>query len=696
MKRIFCKKSAAALVLLCVAWAALYVGMTAAVADAELSLLHGMLTVSSTATSATGTWDTAPYITEDGSVRGGVVLENTCETKKVGMRLTNASGVAAWVSFDIRYEPSSTNNAVQVGSTIYSSGVSCSVCLESGASVDVVYSPSGKADDPASLTLSDFRIALGVSAADEAIFDADGVRFADLNGAARFAADNGLGAVRLLADGTLPAGSYTIPSGVTLVIPNDESNAEYQKPVVTNIDSNAHVAPSAYRTLTMAAGADITVENGGAICVQSGIDATGDTDLKSWNGTPTGPNGRIVMQDGSSITVGDGGSLYCYGYISGSGSVTAQSGATVWELFQLRGWRTLAALRAAADKGVFPVNQYYVQNIEVPLTICSGAVEKTYSAITLNGDTYMLGVDFIGGSGMLGIGGGDSRVVKDYIEAEDRLKLSTYGDVSLSSMVITMNIMDYSEISSAGRNLPLTNNITLRVESGALSVRQKTDVLPGAVISVAKGAALELGAVMNLYDADQWGGYAGRGLRLIPVGYSAANGSDTVRTEADLADARLDVSGTVRVAGSGMLFTTRSGADIAGADGGVIVFANGQGSAEGVSMQWDGKEYVERAVPTVPARLKNADGGYVSTSGAEAESGYVYASGAWGLGGDAPVFGDVNGDGNADALDAALILRYAVGLIGAEELPGLAQADVDDDGAVGALDAARVLGIANG
>ena len=40
---------------------------------------------------------------------------------------------------------------------------------------------------------------------------------------------------------------------------------------------------------------------------------------------------NLKMADGSSITVKSGGNLYAWGFISGSGAVLAESGATVYE-----------------------------------------------------------------------------------------------------------------------------------------------------------------------------------------------------------------------------------------------------------------------------------------------------------------------------------------------------------------------------
>ena len=59
------------------------------------------------------------------------------------------------------------------------------------------------------------------------------------------------------------------------------------------------------------------------------------------------------------------------------------------------------------------------------------------------------------------------------------------------------------------------------------------------------------------------------------------------------------------------------------------------------------------------------------------------------------VSADVNGDGRVNARDARLLLRYAAGLVGEEELD-LAASDYNGDGRVNARDARAVLRYAAG
>ena len=122
-----------------------------------------------------------------------------------------------------------------------------------------------------------------------AVFDVSGKQFYSLNSAVSYAQSNNKNKIMLVTDGVLPAGNYTIPSGITLLIPFDAAGTVYT--TTPAVVYGSHTTPSAFRTLTMASGASITVQSGGAICCSGKLSSTGQ--MGGWNGTPTGPDGRI-------------------------------------------------------------------------------------------------------------------------------------------------------------------------------------------------------------------------------------------------------------------------------------------------------------------------------------------------------------------------------------------------------------------
>ncbi|MBQ3928998.1 MAG: hypothetical protein II711_02780, partial [Clostridia bacterium] len=131
------------------------------------------------------------------------------------------------------------------------------------------------------------------------VFQVGSRLFTDLNEATGYAQSSGIAKIALVANGTLPAGNYTIPSGKTLLIPYDAGHTVCT--TSTQVEENNYTTPSVYKKLTMASGANITLDSGASLSVGSKISSQG-TSASSHNGTPSGPYGQIEMKTGSSIT----------------------------------------------------------------------------------------------------------------------------------------------------------------------------------------------------------------------------------------------------------------------------------------------------------------------------------------------------------------------------------------------------------
>ncbi|MBP5657506.1 MAG: hypothetical protein J6X52_03180, partial [Clostridia bacterium] len=450
------------------------------------------------------------------------------------------------------------------------------------------------------------------------VFKAGNQLFADLNDAVDFAVADSHDVVTLVSSGTLPAGNYTVPAGVTLLLPMDDSFNVVRG--VPNIVYGSHSTPSAFRMLTMADGANLTVA--GDLSVAGNLSSTGQ--MGGWNGTPTGPDGRIKMNSGSTITIKSGGNLYCWGYIHGAGSVVAESGATVYEAFQIKDWRGGTATSNVYDYA-FILSQYYIQNIEVPLTLYAGATEKLYSSANASSSAYPMGATFVGSGGMFNLTSG--YMVKDYIESTDRLQLDFYGNASLTSMTLT-GLPLIGSISTSGYILPITSNISVNIHSGTISIAQDVEMLPSCEINIDSGATLSINSGKNVYvyDNDDWGNFTGNA-RLYVIGYSVANGTTTKRNAAGLVDAKINVNGTLTVAGN--IYTSAGGAAIVSDGGGKVVLTKAPGTANSTIYEMAGN-ITKTSVEFTPAKLQNADGTYVETAGKTAGTEIPYASGEWG------------------------------------------------------------------
>ena len=446
-----------------------------------------------------------------------------------------------------------------------------------------------------------------------ALFETGGQRFADLNEAVAYAQANKQSKITLATDGSI-SGNYTIPTGITLLIPFDAAGTLY-----TNAPAAIRTTPAskAFRTLTMSEGTSITVN--GAISLGGRYFAAGG----GQQGRPVGDYGYIKMADNSSITVKNGGNLYAWGFISGSGSVLAESGATVYEFYQIADFRGGSASSNMGNK-VFPFSQYFVQNIEVPLTLNAGANEQVYSGVYAMSTTYTTAINFIGDTGMFKVESGS--FTKDYDEKTDRLVFTVNGEAALNTL--SLKLAGHS-VNSASYVLPITNNITINIQSGNVTINQDAALLAGVEINIAEGAGLTVANGKNIYfyDSDEWNSdnFVWGPCKFKSVAY--APGKAYNRSNNDLVDAKMNVNGSVTAIGA--IYTTKGGANICSSNGTGKYVQQGTPGTETVTHQYNASSK-DISISITPAKLHNADGSYTETKTAKAGDVINYVNGVWG------------------------------------------------------------------
>ena len=460
-----------------------------------------------------------------------------------------------------------------------------------------------------------------------ALFETGGQRFDALGDAVSYAQANSQSKITLATDGFI-SGTYTIPAGITLLIPFDEAGTLY-----TDAPAAIRTAPASkpFRTLTMSEGASITVN--GAISLGGRYYAAGGGE----QGRPVGDYGYIKMADNSSITVKNGGKLYAWGFISGSGSVLAESGATVYEFYQIADFRGGTA-SSGMGHGVFPFSQYFVQNIEVPLTLNAGANEQVYSGVYAMKSTYTTAINFIGDTGMFKVESGS--FTKDYDEKTDRLVFTVNGEAALNTLSLTLAGMD---VNSASYVLPITNNITINIQSGNVTINQTAALLAGVEVNIAEGAGLTVANEKNIYfyDSDEWNSdnFVWGPCKFKSVAY--APGKAYNRSDNDLVDAKMDVNGSVTAIGA--IYTTNGGADICSSNGTGKYVQQSILGKETATYQYNANGNNAVTIPITAAKLHNADGTYTETANASAGTTIPYLDGVWGGAANITVDFDANG-----------------------------------------------------
>ena len=367
--------------------------------------------------------------------------------------------------------------------------------------------------------------------------------------------------ILLLEDYTLPAGNYTIPFNAILSVPYSADQTDAM-PNLQRISTN-DAPTSAYCTLTLASAVHIDVH--GAIEV-GGTQTAGNIDAAGSNGVsrPGGPTyGLMQMNSGSSITLYNNAIFYAWGFVIGEGTIDVRRGAVVKEQFQIMDWKgfTPTALMAVGGSidytlHVLPINQYFIQNVEVKATYRPGSRLKAQVSACVQGLTLAFN-----DIGIIGVRYSDAEKAEDddlkddvaiflmdnNDDSEDTWVRKSYDvandvqlyeannsaylgsllmDIDVSQSEIQFGNITVQDLNVDSRDfvLPLANNFKIHLKNGTLVVTQNTVILPGAVMEIDKKATMTITdqvwrkvnnvyqwvtepQTLYVYDKDQWGTY---------------------------------------------------------------------------------------------------------------------------------------------------------------------------------------------
>lgn len=502
--------------------------------------------------------------------------------------------------------------------------------------------------------------------------------YKDLNAADQAAGGNGT--IVLISDGTLPSGNYTISKGNTLLIPYDDA---YTMKTTKAEVTQTWAALKSYKTLTLTSGANITVEDGAAICV-GGKQFSTSNQMGSTGGpgSPVGSYGCINMSKGGNITLQSGSNLYAWGFITGQnmdegnnttgvGTIDAQNGATVYEDIVIADWHGGTATSGMdSKKKYFPFNQYFIPNIEVPLTINYGATLNTVSDITagvITKSPFSVPVTFIATTGGLFNMLSESSTAKVWYDATtDTQHFEFTGDNNITG--IKANVSSAS-LDASKYVMPMTCNLDIHIKSGSLTVPSDMALLPGAKVTLDEGVKATINKDVNvyIYDLDNWGLYAYNNYRKVytfrPTKFKKYGLGDKNTKAEDVAkvtglsDAKLVVNGKLTV--NGAIYTTNEGADICSEKLGSIVFATAPTDSATTYQYVHGGNPAEVAIHVTATQLHNADGSYVKTTGASAGTTYYYnpTTGIWSTTEPSitPIFKYENDHGECTLTNAAVV-----------------------------------------
>lgn len=507
---------------------------------------------------------------------------------------------------------------------------------------------------------------------------------------------------------TLPAGHYTLPAKATIVVPMSDSQENMVNEVAPKIvfhsnqseldKKNNHYSnnkPTEYRRLTFAKGVNMDVF--GAIemtCTQYSSD-------EAYTGQPVGPYGHLVMEEGSHMTLQSGSQLRAWGFMTGKGETDARRGATVHEFFQMGDWKGAITSASIAGiwgndgaKKIFPVSQYFIQNIESPVKYHPGAVLTTVAAVSdgvkgliptgvsmAANDIKIIGVNNKDVAIFLMENEADAEntwVKKSYIVDKDIQNYEVNSGAHIGSMVIDLGTLPLGRntvpiiLNSANFDLPITSNMKLHLLSGSMDFTQNTSLLPGSEVEVDKESTVTItmnptdvaakeanevdhvyhSGALYVYDSIDWKHYAYQNeydvdkkeystekccTKIVRYAPSWGGRPDIRKENKNPNPAKINVHGTFNTA-DGYVYTSAGGADILSSNGdaGTFIFNHGTDKAGTPTVYNVEGESDYKSLTFYPAYLKNGDGSYTKTYTDEthfaaAGEAYCYSNNKWSI-----------------------------------------------------------------
>ena len=310
----------------------------------------------------------------------------------------------------------------------------------------------------------------------------------------------------------------TIPKGVVVLLPHNLVNS-----CCTTLPEGQYIgsisARHVYRTLTLADGVKLRVE--GELCVSAKVFCMGGGQIYS-SGLPV--DNYALIQTGKDSKIDVTGKLCVWGYVAGEGSVEVQNSGRLYENFAITDQRGGDRSSEIEDK-VFPLHQYYVQNVEVPVTFQYGSYNILTSALEYVGKCFISNdMDFItpGGIGLFSMQRG-STIQRIYDPQTDRINYLLTGNVNMSNIRFNNAgmVMDTRYYS-----MPLTSNMSINIQGGTLTMTYDYYLLPGAQITVEKDARMVINPKVMCYihDKEEWGIYSVYSY-VRPLDFTCANGA---------------------------------------------------------------------------------------------------------------------------------------------------------------------------
>ncbi|MEG2455795.1 MAG: hypothetical protein RSC08_06030, partial [Oscillospiraceae bacterium] len=352
-----------------------------------------------------------------------------------------------------------------------------------------------------------------------------------------------------------------VPVGATLLIPY---SAAYDKDGncngTTSDSSKMATAEKTYRTLTIGSGVTLTIN--GKVLI-GGV-MSHPHDGITYQGHTSGAHGRVT-NNGAVVVDGNGAILDCYGFLDGSGTVTAQNKGRIYEPFVVMdysGGSNTYDLYMTWDQS--PFKHYAMQNVTCAMTLKPGATLWGHCNLhtpTVQGsdsgfnktDTPIFAEDG------LFVVDPTTTVTRTYNAAKHTADFPDIGTMTyeisggMSFHVLEMDISG-TIVSMGTVDFPIPYNYNFVLSGGTYTVPSRVKLMPGGAMTVSADASLVVKGKGRLYVLDgltqssMSGKHYPAGAALSAAGFSQSgdlvvNGAMTLETGATFGGV-LQTSGT--------------------------------------------------------------------------------------------------------------------------------------------------------
>lgn len=313
-------------------------------------------------------------------------------------------------------------------------------------------------------------------------------------------ADNKRSDIFLLKDTTMTEDTV-IPTGVTLYIPYEEHYTTDYKNGGVSKDNKITATP--FRLLTVNSGVTLTVNGTLRLGAEMGKMTL------CYQGHNNGAYGGVINEG----TIAVNGTLDSWGLITGSGTVTAVGGGTVYEPFIVCDFAGGNNLKNLYQADAAPFKRYAMQNIQCILQLDSGST--LYGRGCLYGDSSYNEVEIpiAASDGLFQLADGAS-ITRTY---DSERQVSAFPGIGRENWTVSggmtfgaleMNVLGV-KISTGECGFPLPYNLSMTLKNGSYNIPNHLRVMPGAALTVGRKATLTVGGSLYVLDGLKQGSMSG-------------------------------------------------------------------------------------------------------------------------------------------------------------------------------------------